>query len=157
MKRETTIWLLLTVAAMAGGIVLACAGDTGGKEGPVYCLLPLQAWMDECGFSVKMDGVNEMTLDEAYDSCKHGYGKVWQYFLHCYHEVFLKEGRDCEAFAECAPDHGLPTDDDTADDDSSPVDDDTTPVDDDTTPADDDTTPADDDTTPADDDTSPTD
>jgi hypothetical protein len=158
-KRETAICLLLTIAALAGGLVLACAKDKADKDEPVYCMLPLKAWMDECGFTVQMDGINEMTLDEAYDSCKNGYGKTWQNFLHCYHEFFLKQGRSCEAFAECAPEHGLSTDDDSAadDDDASPADDDTTPADDDTTPADDDTSPADDDTTPADDDTTPAD
>jgi hypothetical protein len=141
----------LAVTTLAVALALGCAEDKREYKDkkPGRCHDAIETWQDVCGFSINLDGVNEMDYDAAYDSCVHGWGKTWELFIRCYFKGYKEGGDSCDAFADCAPKHGFISGE--ADDDTSPADDD----DDDTSPADDD----DDDTSPADDDddTSPTD
>ena len=143
MRRVWPLLFVLLVLAVAG----ACQKSEKENEKKVDCANPLRTWIDTCGFTVKLDGVDALSYDDALGSCQAG-GKLWDKFRRCYYVGYLDNDNSCEAFAECAPEHGFEQDDDTVDDDvdDDTVDDDLTDddsVDDDTT--DDDTT--DDDTT----------
>jgi hypothetical protein len=133
-------WWTAAIFVLAGIVGYGCAEDDK-KDEPPQCRQPLEAWLNTCGYAINLDGLNEMSFDEAYDSCRHGYGKLWEFFIHCYNEVY-RDGGSCEAFAECVPKHGFISDDDDDDDNDDDDNDDTSPPDDDTSPADDDTSPA---------------
>jgi hypothetical protein len=117
----------LLALAVAG----ACQKSEKGSEKKVDCTNPVRTWIDTCGFTVKLDGVDALSYDDALGSCQAG-GKLWDKFRRCYDVGYLDNDNSCEAFAECVPEHGFEQDDDTADDDADDdtVDDDT--VDDDT-------------------------
>jgi len=128
----TILWVILAL-----GLALSCGDDDEDDEREIDCQTPLQVWINQCGFSVNLEGQSELNYAEAYDSCHHGYGQVWRYFVRCYEHDYLDSGGDCAAFAACVPEHGFVSDDDDDDkpDDASPADadhnDDTSPADDD--------------------------
>ena len=81
--------------------------DDGG--GTHDCTEPLQFFYD-CGYAVTFDDIETVTYEEAWDSCQTGYGRMWRDFVHCY-----RNSETCEGLADCLPEHGFVTQDDTQD------------------------------------------
>lgn len=108
--------LLLTLTSTA--MIVACDDDDDDEEETVDCRTPLTIYYEQCDFAISFDDVEDASFSEALDSCAHGSGKMWNMFIHCYRTGYLHYGDDCQAWADCLPEHGFDTgDDDTTDDD----------------------------------------